>query len=297
MLDKNSPALARLIDLISTFAGLKPSDLLTRKLSFILKGISEHELSQWVTSIANDPFKTELPALVEDLNNHETYFFREASQMNLLAEKLLPELIDRKIKERDFTINIWSAACSSGEEVYTLGMTVLQTFIKKNLSLKLRNGIILPPTGWQIKINGSDISRQVIRKSIEGIYETSDTGLSSFRNFPPEFMDYLTLINEYKDLLGKTKRIYQVNDVVKSLTKFEVFNLINPIPPVRNCDLILCRNVMIYLHENAQRHVQMVLRSALRPGGVIMMSAVDTMYDQVGMNVHNNLGCVYYEKK
>ena len=297
MLDKNSPALARLITLISTFAGLKPSDLLTRKLSFILKGISEHELSQWVTSIANDPFKTELPALVEDLNNHETYFFRDVGQMKLLEEKILPELIDKKIAERDFTISIWSAACSSGEEAYTLGMALLQTFINKNLSLKLRNGLILPPTGWKININGSDISRQVVRKAIEGIYETSDSGLSSFRNFPPEFMDYLTLINEHKDLLGKIKRTYQVNDVVKSLTKFEVFNLMSPIPPVKKCDLILCRNVMIYLHEKGQIHVQMVLRSALRPGGIIMMSAVDAMHDQVGLNVHNNSGCVYYEKK
>jgi hypothetical protein len=59
MLDKNSPALARLIDLISSYAGLKASDLLTRKLSFILKGLSEQELNQWVNSIANDPFKTE----------------------------------------------------------------------------------------------------------------------------------------------------------------------------------------------------------------------------------------------
>ena len=297
MLDKNSPALARLIDLISSYAGLKPSDLLTRKLSFILKGISEHELNQWVTSIANDPFKTELPALVEDLNNHETYFFRDVGQMNLLKDKIIPEMIEQKIKDRDFTINVWSAACSSGEEVYTLGMMLLSVFIEKNLSLKLRNGVILPPTGWQITINGTDISRQVIRKATEGIYETSDTGLSSFRNFPPEYMDYLTLVNEYQDLLGKTKKTYQVNDVVKSLTKFEIFNLMSPIPPVKQCDLILCRNVMIYLHEDAQRHVQMVLRSALKSGGKIILSAVDNMFDQVGMIQHNNLGCVYYEKK
>ena len=297
MLDSNSPALKRLIDLISHYAGLKPSELLTRKLSFILKGLGENELNEWVTSIANDPFKTELPALVEDLNNHETYFFRDAAPMKLLKDKILPELIDSKLRARDFNLTIWSAACSSGEEVYTLGMMILSIFIEKNLSLKLRNGVILPPTGWKIIINGTDISRQVIRKASEGIYENSDSGLSSFRNFPDEYLDYFSLINEREDLLGKTKRTYQINDVVKSLTSFEIFNLMSPIPPIKQCDLILCRNVMIYLHEDAQRHAQMVLRSALASGGLLLLSAVDNMFDQMGMIQHYNLGCVYYEQR
>jgi chemotaxis protein methyltransferase CheR len=283
--------------MISKYAGLKQSEILTRKLSFILKGLPETELANWVESIIKDPYKTELPALVEDLNNHETYFFRDVAQMRVLTEKILPEMIDKKIAARDFTITIWSAACSSGEEVYTLAMILLQVFIDKKLSLKLKEGLILPPTGWKIQINGTDISRQVIRKASEGIYESSARGLSSFRNFPQEYMQFFTLAKEYEDSIGNKKQVYHVNEVVKSFVKFDIFNLMNPIPPVRNCDLVLCRNVMIYLHEEAQTHVEMVVRSSLRPGGIFMFSAVDHLSNTIGVHVRNEHGCVYYEKK
>lgn len=293
----DSPSLAKLEQMISQFAGLKSSEVLTRKLGYILKGLPEQELSNWVASIDKDPYKTELPALVEDLNNHETYFFRDAAQMRMLKERIFPELIERKLAEKDYSITIWSAACSSGEEVYTLAMLLLQAFIDKNLSLKLKEGLILPPTGWKIQILGTDISRQVIRKATEGIYESADRGLSSFRNFPEEYMEFFTLTKEYQDSIGNTKKVYKVNDVIKTFVKFDIFNLMSPVPPVRNCDLVLCRNVMIYLHESAQKHVEMVVRSALRPGGVFMFSAVDHLSNTLGVNVRNDLGCVYYEKK
>lgn len=293
----NSPALGKLENMISEFAGLKSSEMLTRKLGFILKGLPEDELSKWVGSIEKDPYKTELPALVEDLNNHETYFFRDVAQMRLLEEKIFPEMIERKIAEKDFNINIWSAACSSGEEAYTLGMILLKTFIDKKLSLKLKEGLILPPTGWKINILGTDISRQVVRKATEGIYESSAAGLSSFRNFPQQYMEFFTLAKEYEDGIGTKKQVYHINDVIKTFVRFDIFNLMNPIPPVRNCDLVLCRNVMIYLHEQAQRHVEMVVRSALKPKGVFLFSAVDNLTNTVGVNVHNDMGCVYYERK
>lgn len=293
----NSPSLSKLETMISDYAGLKSSDILTRKLSFILKGLKEEELSQWVESISSDPYKTELPALVEDLNNHETYFFRDVAQMKILSEKIIPEMIDRKIAERDFTITIWSAACSSGEEVYTLAMILLKTFIDKKLSLKLKEGLILPPTGWKIQIVGTDISRQVIRKAKEGIFESSERGLSSFRNFPKDYMEFFSLAKEYEDSIGNKKKVYHINDVIKSFVRFDIFNLMKPVPPVRNCDLVLCRNVMIYLHEQGQTHVEMVVRSALKSGGVFMFSTVDNLSNTVGVEVKNDLGCVYYQKR
>ncbi|CAA0081176.1 Chemotaxis protein methyltransferase 1 [BD1-7 clade bacterium] len=292
-----SPGIRRLMSIISDYAGLKETAQLSRKLDFVLKGLPDDQLGAWVDSIAADPAKRELPALVEDLNNHETYFFRDLVQMKALEQEIFPALVQRKINEGDYNIRIWSAACSSGEETYTLAMLLLQTFINFKLSVKLEGGLILPPHGWNIEINGTDISRQVIRKAKEGIYESADNGLSSFRNFPPAYMQYFTKMKEYQDSIGGIKRIYQVNDIIKSFVKFDVFNLMNSIPPSSNFDLVLCRNLMIYLHPDAQAKVELVIKRALRPGGVFMLSAVDKLQNDTGIETHREMSCVYYEKR
>lgn len=290
------PGILKLLGLISNHSGLKETEPLTRKLQFVLKGLGGDHLDQWITSIQLDPHKTELAALVEDLNNHETYFFRDQAQMKALEEKILPDLIQKKINAKDNTIKIWSAACSSGEETYTLAMLLLQTFIDFKLSVELKEGFILPPHGWKIEIVGTDISRQVVRKAKEGIYEASDNGLSSFRNFPEPYMRFFNLTKEYQDTLGNNNRVYQVSDVVKSFVRFDIFNLMSPHPPANDFDLVLCRNLMIYLTEEAQRRVQMTLKRSLNPGGYFMLSAVDKLLDPLGVETHRNMSSLYYEK-
>ena len=78
--------------------------------------------------------------------------------------------------------------------------------------------------------------------------------------------------------------------------KFDVFNLMSPMPPSANYDLVLCRNLMIYLHEDAQQKVERVLKSSLQPGGIFMLSAVDKVANPAGFEVHREMGSVYYEK-
>src|SRR5690554_4341708 len=211
----------RLLGLISNYSGLKETDPLRRKLEFILKGLPTDQMEKWLQSVELDPHKTELSALVEDLNNHETYFFRDLAQMRALENHILPAMIQDKINKKDHSIKIWSAACSSGEETYTLAMQLLQTFINFKLSVELKEGFILPPHGWKIEVLGTDISRQVVRKAKDGIYESSDNGLSSFRNFPEPYMRFFNLKNEYQDSLGGSRRVYQVNEVVKSFVRFD----------------------------------------------------------------------------
>lgn len=290
------PAIAKLVQLISDYAGLKLSGPLLRKLEFALKGLKDDDLNAWIDSIIKDPYKTELPALIENVNNHETYFFRDQMQMMALEREFFPELIQQKIKAKDFNIRIWSAACSTGEEVYTLGMLLLHAFIKAKLSVQLDNGLILPPHGWKIEINGTDISRQVIRKAQEGRYEESSSGLSSFRNFPEQYRHFFQKVDEKTDGLGGIKVVYQVNPVLKTFVNFQVSNLMQPIPPYSQCDLVLCRNVLIYLQEDAQQKVLQVIKRSLRFGGMFMLSTVDKLVDDTNVKTHRDKGCVFYEK-
>ncbi len=293
----NRPALSTLMQLINDYAGLKTTDQLVRKLEFVLKGLSDDELSTWVNAIIQDPYKTELPALIENLNNHETYFFRDLVQMAVLEKHIFPKLIQEKINQKDHTIKIWSAACSTGEEAYTLAMILLQTFIDFKLSVKLDGGLILPPHGWHIDINGTDISRQVIRKAQEGLYEESNNGLSSFRSFPDKYRQYFNQVEQTHDALGGIKTRHQVNPILKTFVKFKTFNLMHAIPPVNQCDLVLCRNLMIYLNPSAQNKAEQILKRSLRFGGFLMLSAVDKLNNEIGMTTHREKSCVYYEKR
>lgn len=289
--------ITRLLQMIADYSGLKETETMRRKLDFILKKLSKEELSEWLASIQKDPYKTELTALVEDLSNHETYFFRDQAQMQALEQTILPSIIQRKLDEKDYSIKIWSAACSSGEEVYTLAMLLLQTFINFKLSVELKEGFILPPHAWKVEVLGTDISRQVIRKAKEGIYEASDGGLSSFRSFPDSYQRFFHLKREYQDSIGRSRRVYQLNDLLKSFVRFETFNLMSPLPPSHDFDLVLCRNVMIYLQEEAQKHVQALLLRSLRPRGILLMSAVDKLLEQPAIQPHRDMGCVHYEKR
>lgn len=297
LIEDKDQLITRLLEMIASYSGLKETDSTRRKLDFILKKLGRDQLAEWILSIQKDPYKTELTALVEDLNNHETYFFRDQAQMQALEQRILPEIIQRKLDNKDYTIKIWSAACSSGEEVYTLAMLLLQTFIDFKLSVELKEGFILPPHGWKIEILGTDISRQVVRRAKEGIYEASDGGLSSFRSFPDSYQRFFELKREYQDSIGRTRRVYQLNDLLKSFVRFETFNLMSPLPPSHDFDLVLCRNVMIYLQDEAQKHVQALLLRSLRPKGVLLMSAVDKLLEQTSIQTHRDLSCVYYEKR
>ena len=291
-----NPSILKLIDILSSVSGFNKSDQLVRKLEYILKGLSGDALAQWVDSLLLDPNKTELMALIEDLTNHETYFFRDNAQMQMLEKKMFPELVQNKINSGDRSIKIWSAASSSGEEAYTLAILLLQTFVDFKLSIELRDGYVLPPSGWKVEILGTDVSRQVVRKAKEGIFEASDNGLSSFRNFPEKYLRFFELNKEYQDTLGNKNRVYKVNDMVKSIVSFDIFNLIERHPPSVDCDLILCRNLMIYLHSNAQRKVQGMLKDTLKPGGKLLLSAVDKMHENHGVTAQREMNCVYYEK-
>lgn len=110
----------RLLDVLRQFAGFRSTPHLQRKLEKVFRDMGPEALSRWVDSLLADPSRRELIALVEDLTNHETYFFRDTPQLDILEKHVLPELVRQKLKSGDKTIRIWSAACSTGEETWKM---------------------------------------------------------------------------------------------------------------------------------------------------------------------------------
>lgn len=167
-------------------------------------------------------------------------FYRNPEQWNLLEKEMLPYLFERFGKE----LKIWSAACSTGDEPYTLVM-LLSKFIPMN----------------QIRIIATDIDKQVLGKAQIGMYDEK-----SLRGLPKEYIDkYFTKIGA---------RSYQISDEVKRRVTFQQHNLLKD-PFIKDCHLIICRNVMIYFTEEAKAEINKRFCDSLKQDGLLFVGSTE----------------------
>jgi chemotaxis protein methyltransferase CheR len=195
------------------------------------------------------PSAAQLRTLATHLTIGETYFFRERPSFNALATQVLPVLIHRK-RHSDRRLRLWSAACSTGEEAYSLAILIQQ---------------LLPDwRDWKISILATDINARFLHKAEHGVY-----GEWSFRESPPEFRDhYFTRLPDRK---------YRVRPEVRALVRFAELNLAQDhFPSLSNdtnaMDLILCRNLLIYFTPTHARTLIAGLRASLVDDGWLIVS-------------------------
>jgi chemotaxis protein methyltransferase CheR len=175
----------------------------------------------------------------------ESYFFRDPGQIDLLATKLLPELIMRRARTR--TLRLWSAGCASGEEAYSLAMLV------DELAPRL--------AGWRVLILGTDINREALQKARRGVYrEWSFRALDAQRK------------QRYFEPLGDQ---WQIAPRLRDRVDFRHLDLVrSPFPEAASdlaeFDLILCRNVFIYLDAHAVGGITAKFSQALADGGYLV---------------------------
>ena len=183
--------------------------------------------------------------LIEELTVNETYFFRDFPQLKGFAEQVLPPYLEKKRLENDFSVKVWSAACSSGEEPYTLSI-ILQEVIE-DFDL------------WDVRIHATDIDRRALRKARIGIY--------SDRSMKDTPLPYRAKYFE------RSADGWQVLPNVTQYVEFEQLNLIDRMAmrKRRGYDFIFCRNVLIYFNELSRKKVVSFLYDALLPGGYIFL--------------------------
>lgn len=282
----------RLLGVLREFAGFRSTPHLQRKLEKVFRDMGPDELSRWVDSLLADSSRRELIALVEDLTNHETYFFRDTPQLEILEKQVLPELVQRKLKSADKTIRIWSAACSTGEETWTLALMTLQALLNAGVAREMRAGEVWLPPDWKLEVLGTDISRQAIRVARAAAYRTE--ALASFRQFPASYLRFFDDVAS----MGPGQPAYRhVRESLRRHVSFELFNLVSTEPPRRQHDLVLCRNVLIYIDTAVHGDVQRMLASALRPGGHLMLGVVDRLQPRELFNDRWFSRCVIHERK
>jgi chemotaxis protein methyltransferase CheR len=233
--------------------------------------------------ISNDG-KTELARLLENLTVNETSFFRNKAQLDLFHKHILDQILREKQEKREFSLRLWSAGCSTGQEPYTMAMLVtdaLSYHCLRNPSgeqLPLPKPLIPPP--WRAEILASDISYTVLRAAQEGLY--NETQMAS--------VDYTYRLRHF-DKVGER---YAVKKALKELVHFDFHNLKTEYLPQRN-DVIFCRNVMMYFDEAEQKRLIEKFARCLNPGGYLFVGHAESLLgltDKFNM-IYRDTGTAY----
>jgi chemotaxis protein methyltransferase CheR len=228
--------------------------------------------------------KAELTALLEILTVNETSFFRNKPQLDLFQKSILEETLRRKQDRRDWTIRVWSAGCSTGQEPFTLAMQISDAlayyYLRNPLPFDMPVPKPLIPPPWRVEILASDISYSALRTAQEGIYSENQM----------EQVDYMYRLR-YFDKMGDH---YQVKRAVRDLVHFDFHNLKTEFLPQRN-DFIFCRNVMIYFDEAEQKRLIEKFYRCLNSDGHLFVGHAESLFglsDRFRM-VHQNNGTAY----
>ncbi|GAB4174193.1 MAG: protein-glutamate O-methyltransferase CheR [Geothermobacteraceae bacterium] len=188
----------------------------------------------------------EIDALLGAISIHVSQFFRNPQMFIRLERNLLPGLIDRAMKRPERRLSIWSAGCSTGEEVYSLALLVDE----------------LAPAGLELDILGTDISRQALDRAREGLFDQH-----RLREVPE------AVLERYFEPEGFR---YRICERLRRQVRFEWHDLLQPAPYPR-VDLVLCRNVMIYFSRADQGRILERMARALSPEGFLVLGSAETI--------------------
>ncbi|MDD5773892.1 MAG: PAS domain S-box protein [bacterium] len=190
--------------------------------------------------------KDEVGKLYEDLLINVTEFFRDPEVFNTLKKRVCPEILKKKTKDQD--VRIWVSGCSTGEDVYSIAICMFEAMENK--------------TKKSIQIFATDVSENSIRKARKGIY-----GETIKDNITPERL---------KRFFIKEGNFYKVSKQLREICIFSRQNVFND-PPFSNIDLIICRNLLIYLQPVLQKRVFQNFHYSLIPGGFLVLGSSESV--------------------
>ncbi len=245
--------------------------LLEDRLSTRLEARNISSYEEYIYFLRYDPRKDEeIKELFNSVTTNETSFFRDLNQLEAFRQGILP-CIEKKKANGNKSVKIWSAACSTGEEPYTIAIMLSA------------EGFVL--RGWDIDILASDISDQVLASARRAQY--SDYAV---RNTPEEYI---------KRYFSSENGSYVIVPEIKRMVRFLNLNLMDTVQmkSMRGVDVIFCRNVLIYFDDDAKKKVIGHLYDSLTDGGYLIVGFSESLFNitrafkPVGMNK-----CVIYQK-
>ena len=229
-----------------------------RRIDTMISKNGMNEYDKYVQLLKTD--KVKFDEFVNYLTINVSEFYRNPDQWQLLDNQIIPELIGRF----GSNLKIWSAACSTGDEAYSLVMA-----LSRHIPLK------------QIKVFATDLDKQVIAKAKVGLYNEK-----SISSVPDD------LKGKYFAQIGPS---FQISNEIKDRVEFREHNLLKDIYP-SDCHLIVCRNVLIYFTEEAKEGIYSRFQHSLKPGGLLFIGSTEQIisYKEIGYDRRNSF---FYMKK
>jgi chemotaxis protein methyltransferase CheR len=202
---------------------------------------------EYYRHVLDDATGEALIGMIDALATNHTSFLREPAHFEFLKERVLPALMSRS------TIDIWSAACSTGEEPYTIAFTILEK--------------MSPADYAKLRILATDISTKALDSARRAVYPSE-----RFTEFPAAWMSRFLLRGQ-----GQWKGWYRMKPEVTGTVEFARLNLVEPFAPNRHFPLIFCRNVMIYFDKPTQERLVNRLAEYLEPGGYLFVGHAESL--------------------
>ena len=213
------------------------------------------------------------PSLERDvlsaMMTHETSFFRDTKPFDTLRQ-LITEIVPKRASEKQLVI--WSAACSTGQEPFSIAMLLNEHFRDLVAS-------------WRIRILATDYSEVVLARAREGTFSDLETG----RGLPAALRQ-----KYFRPLQGR----WSIGQECRKLVEFRQLNLIGHWPPLPACDVVFLRNVMLYFDASTRKAVLQRMRRAVKADGSLLLGGAETMIGiDDGWQRLTGLGCSYYRPK
>ena len=218
-------------------------ELVSSRLRRILRNGGFRSFQEYYHHVVTEPTGTALAGMVDALTTNHTSFFREPDHFEFLKREVVPRLATRN------SIDIWCAACATGEEVWTLAMVLDHAFGQR-----------------RIQIHATDISNKALQCAREGTYLKE-----RLTTVPNEWISRYFLPEEL------ARPAYRVSPQIRSLATFRRLNLMDPFPWSCRFPVIFCRNVMIYFDSETQQEVVRRLADCLEPGGYLFIGHAESL--------------------
>jgi chemotaxis protein methyltransferase CheR len=209
--------------------------------------------------------------IVDAITTNETLFFRDTAPFDLLRHKIAPELMDRRARTGAARVRIWSAACSTGQEIYSIAILLKE--------------LLGDPDRYGVRLMGTDISDEAVARASRGLYNATEIA----RGLPEPLRDKYFM---------PARGGWQIRDEIRAMVSFKHQNLMGDLTPLGKFDVIFCRNVAIYFSETDKVSLFRRIERALEPNGYLVIGAMESLNGLCPQfESKRHLRSVYYQLK
>jgi chemotaxis protein methyltransferase CheR len=244
-----------LANLLKTRSGLALSDdkeyLIDSRLLPIARRHNLADIGQLCNFLRTTSNEALLVEITEAMTTNESSFYRDIKPYESLKNIVFPMIMQKNAMLK--SIRIWSAACSTGQEPYTISMCIQEDIAKL--------------AGWRFDIIASDLAKKVVDKAKEGIYSQFEAQ----RGLPIQM-----LVKYFSSLPDSS---WQIKENIRNMVQFRTQNLLEEYGVLGKFDIIFCRNVLIYFDEATKAQITEKMARALSPNGVLILGATERLVD------------------